>query len=59
LVGKKQAGCELGMGPSIPALNAFADDNLYRWMKNDPEKDGKRSDFRELNDIVLDILNED
>jgi predicted nucleotidyltransferase len=59
LVGKKRAGYELGMGPSIPALNTFADDNLYRWMDNDPEKDGKRHDFRELNDIVLAILEED
>jgi uncharacterized protein len=59
LVGKKQAGFELGMGPSIPALNAFADDNLHRWMDNDPEKEGKRYDFRELNDIVLAILNEE
>jgi len=59
LVGKKQAGCELGMGPSIPVLNAFADENLYRWMENDPEKDGSRQDFRVLDDIVIAVLDEE
>jgi len=59
LVGKKRAGYELGMGPSIPALNTFADKYLYKWMGNNPEKDGSRQDFRVLDDIVLAILDEE
>jgi predicted nucleotidyltransferase len=59
LVGKKQSGHELGMGPSIPVLNAFADEHLSRWLECDPDEEGKERDFRVLDDIVMAILNEE
>lgn len=56
LVIKKQAGNELGLGPSIPVLNAFAEKYLYDWMEQEPEKN--ESSFQELDDIVLAVLRE-
>jgi hypothetical protein len=58
LVRKKQAGLELGMDKPIPLLNAFAEEHLNKWTQHDPEKSGKRRDFKELDDIVLAILEE-
>lgn len=56
LVGKKQAGLELGMDKPIPILNTFAEGHLNKWMQHDPEKDSKRHDFKDLDDLVLAIL---
>lgn len=56
LVEKKRAGFELGMDRPIPILNTFAEDHLNKWMQHGPEKQGERRDFRELDDIVLAIL---
>ena len=56
LVGRKIAGNELGMDKPIPALNRFAEDHLNKWMQHDPEKHGKHHDFRELDEIALNIL---
>ncbi len=50
---------ELGTGLPDPILNAFADRHLKEWIQNDPEKDGKKQDFRELDAIALAILNEE
>lgn len=56
LVNKKIAGHELGMDKPIPALNTFAEQHLDRWLQRSPEDQSKRGDFRELDDIVLSIL---
>lgn len=56
LVDRKQAGHELGLGPSIPVLNAFAEKHLYEWMEREPGK--SESSFQELDDIALAILRE-
>lgn len=56
LVERKRAGFELGMDKPIPVLNAFAEEHLNKWMQHDPEKHGERRSFRELDDIVLAIL---
>src|SRR6266568_126223 len=52
LIDRKQAGHELGTGLPDPILNAFADRHLKEWIQNDPEKDGKKQDFRELDAIA-------
>jgi uncharacterized protein len=59
LVGKKQAGYELGMGQSIPVLNTFADEYLDRWMQDGAESYGSGQDFRELDAIVSAVLDEE
>ncbi len=56
LVGRKIAGHELGMDKPIPILNTFAEAHLNKWMQHDPEKHGERHDFKELDEIVLAIL---
>lgn len=56
LVERKRAGFELGMDKPIPILNAFAEDHLNKWMQQDPGEHGERRSFRELDDIVLAIL---
>jgi predicted nucleotidyltransferase len=56
LVEKKQAGFELGTEKPIPILNAFAEDHLNKWIQHKPEKHGKRHGLKELDDIVLAIL---
>jgi len=56
LISKKQVGIEIEMGKPISALNTFAEEHLGKWMQNDPEKNGKRHNFKELDDIVLAIL---
>jgi uncharacterized protein len=56
LVGRKITGQELGMDKPLPVLNAFAEKHLGKWMQNDPEKDGKHHNFKELDDLVLAIL---
>lgn len=58
LVEKKRAGFELGMDRPIPILNTFAEDHLNKWMQHGPEKHGEHRSFRELDDIVLAILEE-
>jgi len=58
LVDRKKIGQQLGMGAPIPALNAFAEQYLTKWMEYDPEKDSKRHDFIELDNIILSILEE-
>lgn len=56
LVGRKIAGHELGMDAPIPVLNAFAEEHLNKWMQHGPEKHEKRHDFKELDELVLNIL---
>jgi predicted nucleotidyltransferase len=56
LVGMKQAGVELGTDKPIPILNSFAETHLNKWMQHGPEDQGKRHDFKELDDLVLAIL---
>jgi hypothetical protein len=56
LVEKKRSGHELGMDKPIPILNAFAEQHLNKWMQHGHEKHGKRRSFRELDDIILAIL---
>jgi predicted nucleotidyltransferase len=57
LIDKKQAGHELGLGPSIPVLNDFAEKHLYEWMEQDPEKDESIL-TSDLDDIASAILRE-
>jgi uncharacterized protein len=56
LVGKKQTGLELGMSSPIPVLNAFAELHLNRWLQHGPDEHSKRHEFKDLDEIVLDIL---
>ena len=59
LVARKRQGENMGMGTPNPILNRFADQHLTRWMQHSPEKDNKGYNFKELDDIVLSILNEE
>ena len=56
LVNKKIAGHELGMDKPIPVLNTFAEKHLDRWLQHGPDEHGEHRSFRELDDIVLSIL---